>query len=513
MSSKYDVIIIGAGLNGLVTATTIAKRGRKVLVLEKMAQTGGLAASTEFHPGFRNAGVLHDTTAFRPWVVEQLELKKHGLKQRSDEVPVFAPQKSGRGLLLWRSPDRAQEELAQISQKDAKAYRDYRTFTTRVGAFLAKVFDDFPPDVESMSFPGAWDIMKKAVGLRRLGKADMMEILRVGPMCVADWLNEYFETNLLKAVLAGPAIYNSFTGPWSPGTNLNLLLAEAFYQNPVEGGPPALTKALLAAASAAGVEVRTNAEVKRVDVDGKKVKGVTLMDGTQIATDKVGASCDPKQLFLKLIDPTQVTMKFEANIQNIRARGTTAKIDLAVKGYPELQGRTNFKAEIIRTGEFFDQMEHAFDAVKYGEFSSEPILDIYIPTVENPALAPSGQHVVQILVHFAPHALKGGWTQAKKDALYETALTTLSQYMPGIREQIVGKEVLTPADLETRYNLSGGHLFHGEHAADQLLVRPTPECTRYSTPYEGLFLCGSGSHPGGGLTGAPGAFAAKAIMS
>lgn len=510
-SGRYDLIVIGAGHNGLTTAALLAKRGKKVLVLEKRNVLGGLAGSEEFHPGFKTAGVLNDTTGLRPWVVEQLDLARHGLKFRQEDVPVFNPAEKGRGLLLWRDPRRAEEEIAPLSAKDAKAYAKYRAFVERITPFLAKVFDDFPPDVVGMSFPGLWDLMKKGLSLRMLGKADMMEVLRIAPMCVADWLNEWFESDLLKATLAGPSIYSSFTGPWSPGTNANLLLAETFNRRPVEGGPQALVKALVAACKAHGVEMHTGVEVAKVNLLNGRAMSVTLTDGTTVEADKIAAACDPKQLFLKLVEPTALTQGFENNIRTFRARGTTAKITLALKALPAWRDRPSLKAEYIRTGNYFDEMERAFDAVKYREMSERPLLDMYLPTLEAPELAPSGEHVLSILAHFAPHELKGGWTDARREELYGKVLSTLEVYAPGITGSIVGKQVLTPADLERSFNLSGGHVFHGEHAADQLLVRPTPECSRYATPFEGLYLCGSGAHPGGGITCAPGAFAAQVL--
>lgn len=512
MTTKHDVIVIGSGHNGLATAILAAKRGKTVLVLEKRAVVGGLAAAEEFHPGFRSPGVLHDTTGLRPWAVSDLGLEKHGLRFRSEEAPVFNPGVAGRGLLLWKDAKRAAEEIAPLSKKDADAYGKYRAMIGRLGPFIAKVFDDFPPDVVSMSFPGLWDLMKKAVSLRMLGKSDMMEVLRIAPMCVADWLNEWFENDTLKATLAGPSIYGSFTGPWSPGTNANLLLAETTSRNPVVGGAQAVAKALEAAAKAAGVTIRTNAEVAKVMLNGHKAVGVKLAAGEEIVADRIAAACDPKQLFLNLIEPWAMSQTFEHNIKNIRARGTTAKINLALSALPEWRDRPSLKAEYIRTGETFDQMEKAFDFVKYREMSTRPLLDMYVPTIEAPELAPQGQHVLSILVHFAPVALKDGWSDAAKQTLYKNTMATLAEYAPGVEKLVLGKSVVTPADLEKDMNLSGGHVFHGEHAADQLLVRPTPECSRYVTPIEGLFLCGSGAHPGGGITCAPGAFAAKAMF-
>lgn len=513
MSNRYDLVVIGAGLNGLAAATLVAKKGRRVAVVEKTTELGGLATGWEFHPGFHTSGVLHDTTGLRSWVVDALDLKRFGLSFKTEETPIYTPMRQGRGLLLWRNPQRAEEELAPLSQKDVKAYRDYRDFVGRVTPVLRKVFDEFPPDVMTMSFPGLWDLGKKAMSLRMLGKNDMMEILRIAPMCVADWLNEFFETDALKALLAAPAIYHSVTGPWSPGTNMNLLLDEALAGGGVVGGPAALARAFVQAAKAQGVELLTGTEVKSVSVRDRTVHGVELAGGNVLEASKVAAACDPKQLFGKLVDPSEITLTFAQNVRNIRARGTTARVALALNSYPELNGRPSLKPEIIRTGEAFDRMERAFDQVKYRQMSEEPLLDIYVPTLESPELAPSGKHVMQVLVHFAPHALEGGWSDEAKKVLYERTLTEIEHFMPDVRRQVLGAEVLSPVDLEHRFSLTGGHLYHAEHAADQLLVRPTPECSRYATPVQGLFLCGAGAHPGGGLTGAPGALAAKAILS
>lgn len=512
-SQRYDVVVLGSGHNGLVCAASLAKKGRKVLVVEQRKILGGLAAGEEFHPGFTSPGFFHDTTKLRRSVVAELELAKYGLKLRAEEAPVFAPEANGRGLLLWRDPKRAVEELAPHSQKDAQRYGEYRTFINRIAPVLKRVFDDAPPDVVNMSFPGVWDLMKTAVSLRLLGKADMMEVLRITPMCVADWLNEWFETPVLKAALAGPAIHHEFVGPWSPGTNMNLLLSEAFAELPVLGGPQALAKALVDCCKAQGVTFRNEAKVKSILIENGAAKGVELESGEKIQAQQIAASCDPKSLFLKLVAPDKIAHRFETNIANVRSRGVTAKIDLALDRYPELAGRPSLKAEYVRTGEYFDQMERAFDHVKYGETSTHPIFDCYVPTLEAPELAPQGKHVMSVLVHFAPHALRGGWNEAQKEKLTANAMAALSQSFPGLNAAVIAKRVTTPVELERDLGLWGGHPHHGEHAADQLLVRPTPECSRYKTPVEGLFLCGSGAHPGGGITGAPGQLAARAMVS
>lgn len=509
---KFDTIIIGSGHNGLTTASFLAKKGRKVLVVEKNKTIGGLAASEEFHPGFKTAGILHDTSAVRRWVTDKLELQKFGLKFHKEHLPVFAPQRSGRGLLLWRDAKKALEEIGPHSDKDAKNYANYRAFLERITPFIAKVFDDFPPDVATMSFPGLWELAKKAVALRMLGRHDMMEILRIGPMCVADWLNEWFESDLLKTMICAPALYSTYTGPWSPGSNANLLIHECFAKEPVIGGPQALVKALEACARAAGVEIQTNTEVKQLVFDQGRVTGLRLADGSVLSASQVASAINPKTLFTKLVDPSELTMSFDDHVRGIRTRGTTGKIHLALSAYPEFAGRPSMKPEYIRTSEHFDEIEKAFDAIKYREISKIPALDIYVPTLEAPELAPAGKHVMSIMTHFAPRYLEGGWGEKGRADMYENTVAALEVYAPNIRSLIVGKEVLSPEDLEQRYGLDEGQLYHVEHAADQLLVRPTYECARYATPFPGLFLCGSGSHPGGGITCAPGALAVDAMI-
>jgi phytoene dehydrogenase-like protein len=274
-----------------------------------------------------------------------------------------------------------------------------------------------------------------------------------------------------------------------------------------------LVGALERAARARGVEIRTGVAVSRLEVERGRLTGVELAGGERLATGSVAASCDPKQLFLDLLPPAALALNLQADLVSYRARGTAAKVHLALSGYPDFSARPGQTFEHVRTGETLDQLERAFDAIKYRRVSERPVLDIRFPSLETPDLAPDGHHVASILVSFAPHELAGGWTEAARQGLYQSVLETLVSYAPGIEDLIVGGEVLTPADLANEYRLTQGHLFHGEHALDQLLIRPVPGCDGYATPIEGLFLCGSGSHPGGGLTCAPGALAARTILA
>lgn len=508
MTNKFDIIVIGAGHNGLTAAALLAKSGRKVLVLERRAFSGGVAAGEEFHPGYRTRGLLLDTTGVRRSVTQELGLEKHGLSFLQCEPSVLVPQETGPGLLLHADPDRAAAEL----KGDAKAYAEFRAFLARIRPLLCSLLDAAPPAV----LPEGADLfklLKAGLKLRLLGEKQMLEMLRIAPMCVADWLNERFENPLLKTALAAPALHGSYMGPWSAGTVVNFLLRDCAAEAPVKGGPAALVRALEASAKSSGAEIRCNAPVRSIVVKGGKVTGVKLGDGAEIPAPVVVSSCDPKRTLFGLLAPADLPMSLENQVRVIRMRGTTAKVNLALNAPLEFTSRPGEKIEAARTGEHLDDLERAFDAVKYKRFSARPMLEIRVPTVSEPGLAPNGHHVAEILVHFAPHDLAGGWTAQQREALGDAVVAELARFAPGVKGAIVARQTLTPADLEETYGLTGGHIHHGEHALDQLYaMRPSADLARYATPVDGLFLAGSGSHPGGGITCAPGALAAKAVL-
>jgi phytoene dehydrogenase-like protein len=334
-------------------------------------------------------------------------------------------------------------------------------------------------------------------------------------MCVADFLNEQFATPLLVEGLAAPAVVGTFAGPWSAGTNTNLLLLEAAPARHVAGGPAALVTALERAARAAGAEIRTGAEVARIRVEGGRAVGVALVSGEEIDAAMVVATVDPKRAFLHLIAPGTLPIRIEEEFSRIRMRGTAAKLHLALSGPLELAARPGETFESIRIGGgHVDDLERAFDAAKYRTVSARPHLEIRVPTVADSDLAPPGHHVVSILASYAPHDVDGGWSEERRAALLESVLSTLEQHAPQVRELILAHELLTPADLESRYALTGGQLHHGEPALDQMLVlRPAPSAARYATSVPGLYLGGSGSHAGGGLTCTAGWLAAGAVLA
>ena len=511
--SKYDIIVIGGGHNGLTTATLLAKAGKKVLLVEKRNVLGGIAAGEEFHPGYFTTGLLHDTSCVRSSVVKQLQLEKHGLKITSQRPAVAILSKDGKSVTIDSDVNSTAESISKISAKDGEAYKAYQEFLKKVSKVINDLMDNPPPeiDVENLTLASLVMLAKKGMILKGLGNKTMMELLKVAPMSVADFLNEKFETSFIKAGLAAPALYGSYAGPWSAYSTINLLLWECSSRNHIAGGPQALIDALAKAATEAGVEMRTAAAVEKIILNEEgEVKGVRLKGGEEIGALKVAASCTPKETFLNLFDAFELEYELDYWIDKVRSRGTTAKVNLAVSRSVELNGQA---VAYARTGNSFDEMERAFDPVKYGDVTDAPFLDIHIPTISNPSLAPEGHSVVSVLVHQVPYHFKAGWDSKAKLKLGNDVLRTLELYSPGISEAVVHMENLSPADLEERYALSEGHIYHGEHFVDQLITRPIPSCSNYSTPIPGLYLCGSGSHPGGGITCAPGSMAAAAILS
>ncbi|MCP4456847.1 MAG: NAD(P)/FAD-dependent oxidoreductase [Cytophagales bacterium] len=510
--SKYDVIVIGGGHNGLTTATILATKGKKVLVVEKRDVLGGIAAGEEFHPGYSTTGLLHDTSGVRSDVVKSLQLEKHGLLFDPNRADVAILAKDGKSVVIKSDVSASAAAISEFSKNDAEAYKGYHEFLKKISNVINDLMDNPPPniDVENLTMASLVVLAKKGMKLKGLGNKTMLELLKVTPMCVRDFLDEKFETDFLKAGLAAPALYGSYAGPWSAYSTINLLLWECASRSNVKGGPQALVSALQKAAEQAGVEIRTGSEVERIMLDETGAAGgVRLKGGEELVATKVAASCTPKETFLNLFDDFEIEYDLDYWIGKIRSRGTTAKVNLAISKSVELNGQA---VEYARTGNSFDEMEKAFDPVKYREVTDSPFLDIHIPTISNPSLAPEGHSVVSILVHQIPYNFDAGWSEDAKKKLGEDVLCELEIYSPGISNSLVNMEVLSPADFEERYSLTEGHTYHGEHFVDQLITRPIPACARYSTPVHGLFLCGSGSHPGGGITCAPGSMAASEIL-
>ena len=522
MPDKRDVVIIGRGHNGLVTAFYLAKAGFKPLVLERRPQPGGAAITEEFHPGFRGSILAHSAGPLRADIVRDMQLEKNGLQLIKPEVGVTALSPDGRALVLYSDTKKAAEEISKFSAKDAANYPEFQRSLEKIGRVISEVLNTTPPDIDNPSNSDLWSMLKAGKAIRDLGKKDMYRLLRWGPMAAADLVAEYFETELLRAVVAARGIFGTFLGPWSAGSSLVLLLRAAADSHPAgsgwfaAGGMGAVTQAMAAAARQAGAEIRTGAEVIEVRVKDGAATSVVLSTGEQISATAIISNADPKRTLLKLVDPIHLSPDFVMKLQHYRMPGTVAKVNLALSGLPKfngLDGNATALNSRIHIGPEIDYLERAFDESKYGEFSKQPYLEIAIPSLGDPSLAPSGQHVMSVYMQYAPFKLKNSDWESQRKKLGQAVVKTLAQYAPGLPQLILTHQIITPQDLEDTYGLTGGHIFHGELALDQFFtMRPLLDWGRYKTPIANLYLCGSGTHPGVGLTGGSGANAAREIL-
>jgi phytoene dehydrogenase-like protein len=513
-----DVVIVGGGHNGLTAAYYLAKAGLKPLVIERRDTIGGGAITGELHSGFRCPTLTHSTGLLWKEIASDLELSRYGVEFIASKAQIFAPGRDGRALVLYNDVRRSAESIRTFSARDAEAYPAYRETMSRISSVIASVLTITPPSIDSPTAGDAWNMLRTGRKFRALGKKDGYRLLRWGPMAVADLMHEWFETDLLSASIAAAGVSGTMLGPWSAGSALVLLMREAHRRlavgAQVRGGPGALANAMARAAEAAGAQIRTGATVSRIIVRNERTTGVALTTGEEIATRAVISAADPKTTFLGLVDPVDLTPDFLTKIRNYRSHGTVAKVNLALSGLPDFRGNQGPESLSgrIHVGPELDYLERAFDHAKYGEFSSEPWLDVSIPSILDPQLAPPGAHVMSIYTHVAPYSLRGTTWDAARDPLRDAVMRTLARYAPGIEEQVIAAQVITPAELERDYGFAGGHIFHGELALDQLLtMRPLLGYAQYRGPVEGLYLCGAGTHPGGFLTGGSGRNAAREI--
>jgi phytoene dehydrogenase-like protein len=524
---SYDVAVIGGGHNGLVCAAYLARAGRKVLVLERRERVGGAAITEEVFPGFRFSVFSYVVSLLRPEIIRELELPRHGLHilpLESTLTPL--PEGSVKGgdyLAQWNDHDQNRRELARHSLRDAEAYDEFGLMLHQMARAVKPLLAMAPPD------PGSFS-PRELLGMARLGryfrsmkKEHFYRLNKLLTMSSGDFLDEWFETEALKATKSASGIIGTLLGPRSPGTAYVLL---HHYMGELDGvfrawgfakgGNGSVSAAIAASARAAGAEIRTSAPVSQVLIRGSKARGVVLESGEEIRAKLVVSGADPRRTFMQLVGEKHLPREFVDSIQRFRFRGSSAKVNLALGELPDftcLPGRGAHLRGAISISPSVEYLERAYDEAKYGEISRRPYMDIVIPSMVDPAMAPPGKHVMSIFVQYAPYHVNGGWTDARREALGDAVIDTLSQYAPNLKSAILHRQVVTPADIERIVGLAEGNIFQGELSLQQMFfLRPVPAWAKYRTPLAGLYQCGAGTHPGGGVMGASGRNAARAIL-
>ena len=519
---SYDAIVVGAGHNGLVCAAYLARAGRRVLVVEKREEIGGAAFSAEVFPGFRFSVFSYVVSLLRPEIIRELELPRHGLHVLPLES-TLTPLPNGDYLAQWNDHDRNRRELARHSLRDAEAYDEFGLLLHRMARAVKPLLNLAPPDPTSFQREDLLGMSRLGGYFRGLGRKDFHALYKLLTMSAADYLDEWFESEALKATKSASGIIGTLLGPRSPGTAYVLL---HHYMGELDGvfrawgfakgGNGAVSAAIAGAARAAGAEIRTQAPVAQVLLQNGRAAGVVLESGEEIRATVVVSGADPRRTFLGLVGEKHLPADLVHSIRRFKFRGASAKVNLALGALPNftcLPGRGDHLRGAISISPSVEYLEQAYDDAKYGEISRRPYMDIVIPSMLDPAMAPPGKHVMSVFVQYAPYHLNGGWTDERREALGDTVVETLSEYAPNLKSAILHRQVVTPADIERLVGLSEGNIFQGELSLQQMFfLRPAPAWAKYRTPIAGLYQCGSGTHPGGGVMGASGRNAAFAIL-
>jgi len=520
--TRFDAIVIGGGHNGLVAAAYLARARRRTLVLERRPLIGGAAVTEEVFPGFKFSVFSYVVSLLRPEIIRDLELPQHGLQILPLESTI-TPMENGDYLGAWADPDESRRELCRHSPRDADAMVLFGRLMHHMAMAVKPILGMVPPDPASLAPSDLKGLLKLGGHFRSLGGERFHALHKLMTMSSADYLDEWFEFDTLKATKSASGIIGTFLGPRSPGSAYVLL---HHYMGEIDGafrawgfqkgGTGAISEAIARAARAAGAEIRTDAAVERVRVVNGRATGVVLASGEEIAADLVVSGLDPRLTFTRLVSASELPSELVEGVRRYKFRGSSGKVNLALAGLPDftcLPGLGPHLRGAISISPTVDYLERAYDDAKYGEFSRNPYMDIVIPSMIDPGMAPPGKHVMSIFVQYAPYALNGGWSDARREAFGDAVVKTLAHYAPNIESLILHRQVLTPADIERITGLSEGNIFQGELALQQLFfLRPVPAWARYRTPIHGYWQCGAGTHPGGGIMGASGRLAALEIL-
>jgi len=523
MPAAYDVIVIGAGHNGLTLAAILAKRGLRVVVLERRGIAGGACVTEEIHPGFRASTAAYLVSLLQQPVADELELERYGYQVDPKDPAFFSVYPDGSSFTMWRDQDRTLAEIAKFSPRDAEAYPRYGEHVDRLARIVEPLLLTEPPPFPPPSPFEAFDYLRFAGHLRGLDSHAIAGLTKIFTQSAAEFLAEWFESGRLRATLATDGVIGANGGPMSPGTAYVLL---HHYMGGVggvrglwgfvRGGMGAVTAAMAASAEARGAEIRLGASVERILVRGGLARGVALDSGDEIHAPAVVSNADPKHTFGRLVDPAHLDAEFRQSIRNFRSEGTSLKINLALDGLPEFTaapGPGPHFGATIHICPSIEYMERAWDDAKYGRPSQNPIIEMTFPTYYDPSLASPGKHVMGIFLQYAPYTLAEGHWDELRESYADHVIDAIAQYAPNLPSLILARQVLTPLDIERKFGITGGNIFHGAMSLDQMFwSRPLPGCGSYATPIRGLYLCGSGAHPGGGVMGAPGYNAAHRIL-
>jgi phytoene dehydrogenase-like protein len=524
MAGSYDTIVIGAGHNGLVTAAYLARAGQRVLVLERRELVGGTCVTEEIWPGYKVSTAAYVNSLLRPEIIRDLELKRHGFEMLPRNPSSFTPFPDGRYLLMGLDPELNRSEVAKFSAKDADALPRYEQMLERVAELIEPTLLHTPPDPWSGRLGDLWQLAKLAWQFRKLGKdgAQAIDILTGAARAI---LERWFESEQLKVTLATDAVIGAFASPSMPGTAYVLfhhVMGECEGRRGVwayvRGGMGGITQALVAAARQHGADIRCNAPVGRILIRDGRVFGVALVDGTEFTAARVASNADAHVTFFKLMEPGDLPPEFVESIQGIDYNSPVLKINVALSEPPDFKALPGSKVGPHHHGTMhicptLDYMEHAYDDAKYGKPSDSPMLECTLASAVDPTIAPPGKHLMSMFIQYAPTHLQDGTWDEVKDTFADRCFEVMDKYAPNFSRSVIERQVLSPLDLERRFNLTGGNIFHGAMTLGKLFfLRPAAGYANYRTPIKGLYLCGAAAHPGGGVMGACGYNAAREIL-